>query len=366
MRIDIEIVIMFYMFICAAMLVFNIWYIFRSKNRSREQIKRTDYWKKQILLQTENFTRTDSVTKEHKKEIRRSLVKISELLAYGTALEELGNMYSAKLASYLQYCQSEIQVLAWKYIKRDSMERAYFAYLIAQYWPGNQREYQPIMEILLSFLEDSTVYCRENVLKALYRLGNVQAVENTLQFFNDKGWFHHKKLLSDGLLTFTGDKEELARRLWSYEKNWNEELNVAVITFITGSSDEYKERFIPVLKDQKCSLEIRLAVMRYYQKHIYPPIQQVLIGYLSDSDEDDNLKIVAASVLGRYPGEETTAALKQAICHENWYVRYNAAASLVKLNISEQDIAEIFQGKDRYAKEILRYMLEQWKAGERI
>ena len=244
------------------------------------------------------------------------------------------------------------------------MNRAYFAYLIAQYKPCDGREYRPIMEVLLSYLDNSTVYCRENVLNALCALGNLQSVVNMLQILNDRQWFHHQKLLADGLMTFTGDREALAQRLWEHAKRWDLHLRIAVIQFIAGCTAQFQETFLPILKAQSDDLEVRLAILRYYRRYPYEPVRPLLLNYLQHSDGSDvSLAIVSAAVLDQYPGEDTVKTLKKALQHSNWYVRYNAATSLVNLKVGDEVLQDVLNGTDRYAKEILAYKLEEGKAG---
>lgn len=76
-------------------------------------------------------------------------------------------------------------------------------------------------------------------------------------------------------------------------------------------------------------------------------------------DVDNSISIVVASVLTKYPMEETREVLKNSIHHTNWYVRLNSATSLVEMNISDEDINSIIDSGDAYAMEILHYVLEE-------
>ena len=364
MRLDVETLIYLYLFICIALLIFNILYIFTSKGREKHQKKTERFWEQEILQQISLLKKEGQINPLHQKKIESSLRNTQNLVAFGSALERVKKQDPEGLLSYGEFSLRSIQAIASRYKKKESMERAYFAYLVSQYPPCGDQQYPPLIEILISFLEDSTVYCKENVLKALYTLGNIQAVENALQVFQNQGWFHHQKLLADGLLTFTGDKEALAERLWSHYKDWNEVLMLSVIQFITGFSENYKEEFMPLLSQEETGMEIRLAILRYYRRHRYEPVYPLLLQYVREEEEPDTVKIVAAFVLARYPGKDTIEVLKKALSHPNWYVRYNAADSLVTMGVSEEGLQDIFAGDDRYAKEILRYKLEEKKAGD--
>ena len=56
------------------------------------------------------------------------------------------------------------------------MEQAFFAYVIAAFHPAIGDRQSPLLECLLNYLENSTVYSRENILNALYALGSIQTV----------------------------------------------------------------------------------------------------------------------------------------------------------------------------------------------
>lgn len=70
---------------------------------------------------------------------------------------------------------------------------------------------------------------------------------------------------------------------------------------------------------------------------------------------------MAALSLGNYPGKETISVLKAALSSANWYIRYNAADMLAgHFRVSYLDISDVYNGRDRYAREILSYMMERY------
>lgn len=363
MRLDIDNVIYSYLFICVMLLIYNILYIFYSNRQEKKYDKRQKSWQKSIMGQVTLISEGNSIETNHKNHLEKQLIKTNQLIPYVRALNTLREQ-GEKLEPYLVENYIVIQSLAYGYRKKDNMDKAFFAFFISKNPPCRGHEYRPIMEILLSYLEDSTVYCRENVLNALNILGNSQAIENAFQILNDRRLFHHQKLLADGLVMFTGDKEELAERLWHHLEDWDVNLMLSVVKFITISSDKFKERFFEVVQSSDIDLEIRLATLRYFRNHVYEPIRPLLLSYLRDrSGVDENMSILAASLLETYPGEDTINALKIALSHSNWYVRYNAATSLINLEVDTIQLQDILEGNDQYAKEILNYMMEHRKVG---
>lgn len=354
---NIDIIIYSYMFISGLLLVYNIFYMLFSNTRKKEYEESAKHWQDAIEKQLALLSEGKMLELKHKKDLEKKLTSTNQLISYARALDTLRKQ-GKELKEYLMENYMIIQSLAYHYRKKEITDKAFFAFFISNNSPCQGKEYKPIMEILLSYLDGSTVYCRENVLKALYALGNAQSVENALQIINDRQWFHHQKLISDGLMTFTGDKEELAELLWSHMKKWDDNLMISVVQFITVSSDKFKERFFMVLQSEDVEIEIRMAILRYYRRHVYEPVRPLLISYLNGEKViDENMRIVTASVIDRYPGDETVAVLKAALHHSNWYLRYNAASSLVNLEVDINKLQDVLEGEDRYAKEILTYMM---------
>ena len=77
------------------------------------------------------------------------------------------------------------------------------------------------------------------------------------------------------------------------------------------------------------------------------------------------LQNACVSALAVYPGPQTLEILKKETSSQNWYVRRNAAKSLAVLNTDRDALADILQGNDRYAKEMLEYQLDAVKAQRR-
>lgn len=88
MRIDADTIIYAYLFICAALMVFNLFYIFRSKARKEKQHSRVDGWRREIAAQFAALEAGGAVAEEHKKRLARRLRDTNALVSYCGALEE--------------------------------------------------------------------------------------------------------------------------------------------------------------------------------------------------------------------------------------------------------------------------------------
>lgn len=351
MGLSVRSVIYFYIMICISLLVFNLFYIVWSRQTKRRRLRRESRWKRGIRF----LARKNS---ENQKVLIERLKSTEELMAFQEVMGQVAETSPEKVREFFHRNRSVFRMLAEVYGKKSAMERAFFAYVVASFHPPAE-EKDILPEILLSYLEDSTIYCRENVLRALYALGNGRAVERAFDQLNEHGWYHDPRLLSDGLACFTGDKEELAKQLWHNRDRWEEFLSVAVVRFAEGlSGDGLSGMFFEALDGGSCPLEVEFTLVRYFQRHPIFKAKQKLIQLLREEGrEDHQLAIAAASVLSAYPGEDTRQALKAGLHSRNWYVRQNAARSLKHFGITREEIEQFQEDKDSYAWEALEYAL---------
>ena len=75
---------------------------------------------------------------------------------------------------------------------------------------------------------------------------------------------------------------------------------------------------------------------------------------------------IATSALKSYPGDTTFRILVKNLSSSNWHVRQNSAISCEKLGYTYQDLINVFDGNDRYAREIIRYRLDRRNAEEAV
>ena len=351
MNFSIDSVVYFYIFICIALLIFNILYILRTEGRSRAEKRRIRAW--ETLLERERAAGGPSP--RCLDQLRRRLRRVRELTAFNAALESIAQAGQDDwLQTFVGACREVFPDLAQRYLHRPSMERAFFAYVISRYPAGAGGGQLPA--VLLEYLEDSTVYCRENVLQALYALGNAGGVEQALRLFNDRGWYHHSHMLSDGLTAFRGDREALAAALWQACQGWDENLQTAVVQFASNVTEKLKEPFCQALAAADTPLEVRFALIRYFTRHPMPEVKPMLLDMVRREADSGDTAIAACSALARYPGQDTEQALEQALLSRNWYVRHNAASSLLALGDEASAYAAAERVHDRYAREMLDYV----------
>lgn len=347
-----------YIFVCVSLIVYHILYAFYDWLSSKKQLFDTNNYARQIYFQLMQLYLGGEIDDLHAQMMQRNLKKNQYLIAFHDAC---ARMYQEPLLGrYLYLMIPMFKELSIEYQKHNEMEQAYFCWVIADLYENTNVETLRLAKMILPYLDGSTIYCRENTLSALYRLGDIRGIEAAFSIISEQREFHHGKLISDGLLKFQGNHEELAKRLWSHQE-WKPEMISAIIDYIRYVSPNFKDEFYSVLKDRSSNLEVRLAILRYYRKYIYMEAYPLILA-CAKGEYEIECAIVACMTLDNYQSLETIYVLKKALTSGNWYVRKNAALSLIKM-ASDQDIEEILHGKDRYAKDMLAYVVQEKEGG---
>ena len=241
------------------------------------------------------------------------------------------------------------------------MKKAYYAYMISKYSFLDDDFESKIAKVLVNYTLDPSVYCRENSLKALYSMKNIQTIVEAYLAMNSNKINHNTKLVTDGLLSFKGDKVALAEELWKHHVDFNVQYQVAFIDFVRMITDKFCDRFYEILTENKTDNEVKYSIIRYFRKYRYKPIKEYLY-YVINNQKDISWEYaaLAASALDNYPCVETNTVLKEALTSSNWYVRYNAADSLLNLGLTYPELKDIYKGSDRFAKEMIEYKMQEY------
>lgn len=220
--------------------------------------------------------------------------------------------------------------------------------------------------MLLELLHEPSIYCRENAMQALYTAGDPAVLVRALRIIDASSLYYHSKLLSDGLLNYTGDTWELADALWEAFDAFQPWMQVTLLNYFRFSSGTHCERVLALLNDGARDDEVRFSCLRYLGHYPYPPACADLLRYATPSENARwEYAAIASSVLASYPGAETAAVLERNLYHPNWYIRFNASKSLEQLGFGYRDLIDVIEGHDRYASEILRYRFDVRELEER-
>jgi len=320
-----------FMTLCISLMFFNFVIIRYSRKRNTLSSDMVEKWKNILFEQTIRATDKKINESKHDRLLSKKLSATIELDAYAHALQYLRKEYEEHYFDYMKKRNVVFQKLANTYSRKSNLKRTFFADFISNFPQAASGIYQKlVVGSLTSYIHKSTVHCRTTVMHALCSIGNIQGVITALQVINNESLFVHDQLLANMLSRFRGDKEILMNELWNDDRRWNDNILVAIIQFITRFSDEYGSAFLAILKNPSSNFEVRIAIIRYYEKHMYGPARPILDELVANSAD---IHLAAEAVL--------------ALERNGLFVPVKQSGKTVLLQ----------QGNDDRTKEMLAYIL---------
>jgi hypothetical protein len=137
-------------------------------------------------------------------------------------------------------------------------------------------------------------------------------------------------------------------------------MQINILNYLRFCDGTLCEEILRLLTDQATHDEVRFCCIRYFGKYHYEPAYELLLDYADSADRCRvEYAVVSLMALRNYPSERTIALLRRYIRHPICFVRYTATDSMEILGVEYQDLIDIFEGKDRYAREMLHYQFDQ-------
>lgn len=357
-----EVLIYIYGAVCISMIVFNIVYNLLLKGSEPRMQKRCRKMQSKMDKQLSVLQAGDNLEGGHLSYLRRSLCHVNNLMAFHRVFQENFRRNPKLYQEYLRQIRPAILYIAAVYRDKENMQAGYFTYFLSCYAAERQMPIDSLQDILLDYVKKPNLYCRFNAMKALYYFAGPESIAEAIKIQDDGCVFLHEKIITEGLLSYTGDHNRLIGIIWQQFPYYSVHTQLAILNYIRFRSGDYKGEMFALMKDEETDKELRLAAVRYFGKYQFEPARKHLLAFVRDKEGANwEFATVAASSLASYPGEDVVDALKEALHSANWYIRYSAAQSLEHLKVNYMDVFDIAVGSDRYAREMMMYRLESRK-----
>ena len=354
-----EILIYGYGLICLSMLVFNLIYNAYLISDAKRSQRRTNRVAVLVAPMIENVRDGFAVPGEHVKRLEQLLLRVNDLLAFDSYLQTLP---AKNAGAYLERIAPMFTRLADVYIRREETQGAYFCHFIARWGKYFGLERAHIAPKIAGYVKHRSLYSRVNALKALCSLGESETLLNAfLSLGQDVGAGApiHEKIVVETLLTFSGPPDELIDLIWRQFERFSVPEQRALLDYIRFQSGDYQDKVLSILLEKRRDKELHFSAIRYFGRYPDERARATLLRFVSDTDPTRwEYAAISASSLARYPGRDTIEALSGAMHSPNWYVRYNSASSLIQLGFTYDELLGAAAGSDRYAREMLTYLLE--------
>ncbi len=220
---------------------------------------------------------------------------------------------------------------------------------------------------LLSYMAESAISThfaiRDWAFLGINRFGNSTLLRKTLLLMNQHVEEHNAKLITNSLLQFQGDAKLLKEFIGKDIKKYRDCYCIACIDYLGYQKLDISSAILSFLQDNKKDKEVHIACIRYFAQVVYKKAVPVLYEMIKNDVLSWEEAAIAAKALGNYPSKETNNHLLAALGSYSWYVRHNAAGSLVKNNRREVVKEMLRQINDKYAYEALKYQLQLFEKG---
>lgn len=362
----IEIVIYIYGAVCVSMVIFNILYNLVLLNGEKRMERKTDQYYREIEMQIQRIIKGEDIDFSHKKMLERKLAHAGGTMAFDRAMEKILEVKRDVGMKYLDQIQPVFLELMLKYHRKDSMQKAYFAFILSKYKVRKRMAVDAVSDIMLEYIKKENLYCRVNAFSALYAFGHPFYIAKAVRVQDERKEFFNEKILTEGLMSFSDEPSALISVLWDEVEKFSDKTQLAVINYVRFQSGNYGSEMLQIASDISKGKEVRLAAMRYFGKYYYYPAKMFLLEVLANcKSEDWEYAVVSASALKNYRDPDVTEALKRSLYSSNWFIRRNAAESLIAHHPPFKELTDIINGSDRYAREILMYQLESEELKEK-
>lgn len=363
----VETLIYVYIAICISLIAFNCMYVLVLRYDAKKLFRETGKYSREIRMQLDRLAAGLDIADSHKEGLCKTLKKIDNLTAFDRSIEGFYRKNPETIKQYLTGIHTVFICLSREYRGRDTIKAAYFPYIISKYDILLRQTETGITDALFALLRSPDVYCRENALKAIYSTGVCEDAVRALRLLDDNPGFHHPKLVCDGLMGFRGDKNILGQRLLEVLSTYTVAMQVNILNFIRFAGVRCDETMLDLLTDEGKNQELRFCAIRYFEKFPAASACEVLQDIAENkADRAWEYPAIASSALKAYPGRRTAEILEANLSHPNWYVRLNSAVSCEKLGLSYTDLIQVFDGEDRYARDMIRYQLDRKEARQEV
>ncbi len=355
-----NIIISVYIIIIILIIFYQVISSIKSKRRNakEERIKRK--FQEMIEKEIKHLKVSAIATNNHLNELEKSLNNTKNLIIFENVLTEKKKKNEKIVEEYCKSINSVFQYLSITYRKKNSLEKAYFTYVLALFPELIENKDDSIRFAMMHFVMDKSVYCRENAMLFFYKKNSEKLIVNSLKKMSSRNLYYSHTLLADDLLNFTGDKHALSLLLLQEFDKFNANFQLGIMNYLRFSEENFQEEIYKKWSNKKYAKEVRLAMIRYFATHKYEKFQEELWSLTEEKERDQyEYRLVACFALASYDNKKSREVLIECLCDINYYVRKNAAISLSRMKLTTSDIEKLEKLEDPYAKDMIAYVLSQ-------
>lgn len=270
--------IYFYIAICIILIVFELaWNIYMKQYDVRMA-------KMKIKYKANIYTGANCINKINVGRLSKELKNVNNLIAFQNAYEEILEENIRKDFIY-EVLPVFIYLNIYYANRKNEMEKALFAYVVGKdLIINNIQNANILVETMYGFLNSNSLYCRANAMKALFSIEKVDNVIKAIGIINSNKLEYNHNLLTSNLKNFNGDKKSLATELNKSFFMYSENIQIAIIRFLTVYNFIEENELINRLKNPNLSVNVKCEIMRFFQENKNEDAKHLLISLLNNEN----------------------------------------------------------------------------------
>lgn len=351
--------VIIYIIIFIIMLLASLFYKINTILFEKYIIKKSNIYTKFANKEIEKLKMDNNIASdEHIRFLTKQLRTDKNLQSFDLMITNISKKGLKDVNNYIYSITEVFARIVRKFYHKSTIHQAYFAYIMAKYPINEEIDQKRIRQFLIYLCNSKSIYCRENAMLGLVKLGDVNAIIEALKCLSINGKLSQDKLLTESLINYTSDKDKLITSLWKNFDGFSYIIRVAIINYIRIINYDSAMQINSLLFNED-NEEIRYASLRYFGKFYYLDALNLIIKIGTDALEKESygLAAVVSTVLKNYQTDASVNFLKKAITSSSWQVRENAAKTYIYY-YGDDAIKYVDQLNDRYASDMLRYQLE--------
>ena len=342
------------------MICFNIVCMFVFKHNYKKLKTRSTHFEKIVTKEIRRIVEGNQVSQHHIKYLTKKLKNIRLFLAFEHTINKLNTTTPSLANSYIKQIITVFEEIAINYYRKSPVKSAFYPYVVAKYNILKLKQSDHICSVLMNYMCKQNYYNRHNAIMAIFSSDDANLIFNAIYTLSQKHEKIKSKIICEGLLKYCGNQQVIGELLLQKISFFSHDIQVSIVDLCRLSECRFDTYIINLIKNELADDEVKFACIRYFTSKPCNEAYQLLY------DFNDPLKVkrweyvaISSRALANYPGLRTVETLKRNLYSSNWYIRLNSAEALKTLGIQYTDLIDVFEGTDRYAREIMQYHLDK-------
>lgn len=321
-------------------------YILYEKTMQTYKVKKVKKYSKEVIPSVDSVIR--AITEEEGSVAgQRSIKAVCKNKVKREIVEErlLFHLGNADVSSRADIINLSERIEVIKYEIENLKNNNYFKKAYAAKRLGDFRS-KLAVEPLLAEVDTKNSDVKYNILLALAKIGDEEAFIKAFEDI-DSAIILSERSLIEIVDSFEGNRDKIYRHMISSSNSF-----IASVFIKSAGNCKYTE-LSKEISNYLYSLdkELRIAALKALGNMTSKDYLVDMIKALEDSEWE--VRAVAARALGNFSEEDVLLPLAKSLSDQQWYVRYNAATAILNHNKGMSVVSYVFQGNDRFAKDII-------------